>query len=425
MMSNAIVFIALAGMAIAFILWPFRRSRARLLSTAHQDRLQTNIQLFQEQIDELTAALAEGRINSDQFAQLKLEQERNLLADEADVALTQGHQNPNIGRAILVGVCLLTVVLAAALYQRWGSAADVVIQQMLEQKNQLDYQDLLRNQEPDPARASTLMTALDERLVDIPESPQYWFMLARTAMEVGDHPRAIDAYRKALALDPTSSMVMGELAQALFLNEKNHISPEIASLATIAVELDAKNTTALGLLGIEAFEQKDFNSAADYWQRAVDILGAEAPGSRALASGIARARGEAAKTGTGSDVAESSSAAAHSIELLVELGAGVEGLSKDLPVFIYARAWQGARVPLAIQRLTLGDLPARVTLDESMGMSPAMSLAQADVVEVIARVALNGSATAKPGDWQGSFGPVDLATLSAPITITINQKIAD
>jgi cytochrome c-type biogenesis protein CcmH len=427
MMSNALVFIVLAGVAVAFILWPFTRSRTESQApVGYQDRLQTNIQLFHEQIDELAAALAAGRINPEQFAQLKLEQERNLLEDEVTTTLTERPQNTNMGRAILVLVCLLTVVVAAVLYQRWGSSADVAIQQMLQQKNQLDYQDVLRNQEPDRARAVELMSALDERLVDVPESSQYWFMLARTAMEIGNYPRAIEAYRKVLAFDPTASLAMGELAQVLFLSDKNRINPEIVTLAKSAIELDAKNTTALGLLGIDAFERKDFTAAASYWQRAVDVLGADAPGSRALTSGIARARGEAAKAGAeANDTIKGDPAAARSIQLLVELGADVESLAKDLPVYVYARAWQGARMPLAIQRLTLADLPALVTLDESMAMSPDLSLAQADQVEVVARIALDGSAIAKPGDWQGSFGPVDLNSPASRITLTIDRKILE
>lgn len=80
-------------------------------------------------------------------------------------------------------------------------------------------------------------------------------------------------------------------------------------------------------------------------------------------------------------------------------------------------------MPLAIQRLTLGELPKLVTLDESMAMSPDMSLAQADRIEVVARVALAGGAVPQPGDWQGTLGPLELDDLPADLTLTIDQIV--
>src|SRR5690606_31649538 len=181
--------------------------------------------------------------------------------------------------------------------QRWGSAPDVAIHQLQQQKNQLDYQDMLQNRQPDPQRALEFMAAVEARLEQKPESTQYWFVLARSAMEVGDYARAVNAYERILPLDPEASIVKGELAQAMFLRDKNRLRPAIVHLAESALLLDAQNTTALGLLGINAFEQKNFTAAVEYWQRAVAILGPEAPGSQALQGGIARAQSEAKKAG--------------------------------------------------------------------------------------------------------------------------------
>lgn len=424
MIVSWLVFLFLALLAAGFMLWPVVRARAiadqaAAEAQAHGDHLRTNIQLFQEQMAELEAALAEGRIDSEQFAQLKLEQERNLLEDEAGLEAYTRKGDIKRGVVILVLAGLVMVVLAVGLYQQWGAAPDVAIQQLQLRNNQLALEDLNNNREPDAGRTLELMAALEARLEQQPQNTQYWFLLARTAMEAGDFSRAVTAYEKILPLDPEASVVMGELAQALFLRDKNRMSPEVAQLAQATLKLDPQNTTALGLAGIEAFERKDFSAAADYWQRAVTVIGPEAPASRPLLSGIKRARAEAAAAGEVPDEAE----AARRIPVRVQLGAGLEGLSKDLPVFIYARAWQGSRMPLAIQRLTLADLPATLVLDESMAMSPALSLAQAAQVELIARIALDGSATAKPGDWQGAIGPIEVDRVPADLVIVIDQKI--
>jgi cytochrome c-type biogenesis protein CcmH len=56
-------------------------------------------------------------------------------------------------------------------------------------------------------------------------------------------------------------------------------------------------------------------------------------------------------------------------------------------VFIFARALQGSKAPLAILRRQVKDLPLEVTLDDSTAMSPALRLStQTQVVQCLSRV---------------------------------------
>ena len=93
----------------------------------------------------------------------------------------------------------------------------------------------------------------------------------------------------------------------------------------------------------------------------------------------------------------------------------------DDTVFVLARAAQGPKMPLAILRKQVKDLPVKFTLDDSMAMSPAMKMSNFDQVVVIARVSKSGNAMPQPGDLLGMSKPLALG--SSGIKISIDQQV--
>jgi cytochrome c-type biogenesis protein CcmH len=308
-----------------------------------------------------------------------------------------------------------------AIYQHLGSGPDVEIQELQLTMQYHDYQDMLANREPNPERARALAASIETRLESDQENIQYWFMLARTYMGLSDFVKAANAYQQVVNRDKQSGMVLAETAQAIFLRDGNRISPPVEDLTKAALVLEPDNTMALGLMGIVSFNHKNYLEAIKHWQQAIAIMGVNSGGAESLSVGITRAKNLYLAEGGSADALDAQ-VAGRQLKVSVSLGKGIKANPEHL-VYIYARAWKGPKMPLAITRIKVSELPQTITLTEAMAMSPAASLATATEIELVARVSQDGTATAKEGDWQGSLGPIDMKSIPADMAITIDKAV--
>ena len=70
-------------------------------------------------------------------------------------------------------------------------------------------------------------------------------------------------------------------------------------------------------------------------------------------------------------------------------------------VFIFARAVNGPRMPLAVQRVRVADLPYDFKLDDSQAMSPQNRISSAQELRIEVRVSKSGQAMPGKGDLTG------------------------
>jgi cytochrome c-type biogenesis protein CcmH len=86
-------------------------------------------------------------------------------------------------------------------------------------------------------------------------------------------------------------------------------------------------------------------------------------------------------------------------------------------VFIFTRAAEGSRQPIAVLRRQVKDLPAGFTLDDSQAMSPGTKLSNFREVVVGALVSKSGSATSQSGDLQGISQKVKVGATDVVVVI--------
>lgn len=414
---------ALIVLALAFFLWPLRRKgTSSRLERVRRQYLEANVALFREHLAELEASRDAGRLSAEAFEQLKHEQERALLEEEREL----GHSKPVRGKPLpggwmVIGAAVLALVGSLGFYHWQGASDDVQLAQMRAEKARLDRQERMSDERVDPSRTWALIEQLKERLDEEPESRQHRFLLARYFRELGHFDQAIEAYEAILKFD-NDPQIRAELAETLFIRNNNRVTDRVRELVRGALAANPEQTTALGLAGIDAYSRGNYREAISHWERAVAAMNPNSGNAAAFQRGIERAR--AALEEAPEDQSQGESEEGPTLPVTVRLAEEAEA-EPDQWVFVYARQWEGPPMPLAITRLRAKQLPKSIILDETMAMSPSASLSGAEEVELVARLSRDGDATPKPGDWQGTLGPVSVSDPPESMELMIDKPIAE
>jgi len=219
---------------------------------------------------------------------------------------------------------------------------------------------------------------------------------------------SLGAYEMSLSTDALNNLPEGErafvIAQAAqdeFMSRGRVADQEVENLFQLALQLDPNQITALGSLGIIAFERSEYAQAADFWTRMLALLPPGSDQANAIAAGISRANGRAAEK-----QAELDALPAAEIEVSVQLSTGLPESMRDASIFVFARAVGGAPRPVAAQRFPALELPSTITLSNRDALMGGR-LYQGLQVEVQARMTLS-DATGGPGDWFSQSVVVDL-----------------
>lgn len=402
--------------ALAFIFIPFIQAKRALVATENLDRTGKNIEIFQERLSELEAERVAGNLQDEDFNELKLELEKNLLEDASDEALPV--LAASIGSKQLVTVALMALlipVMAFGLYFQYGSARQ--LQMSMEGSEQLPFEN---GKQPTVEEAiQMLVTELDKN----PENAEGWYILATTYMNLGEFEKGVSSFKRVLEILPEDAPqyvgVMGQYAQGLYFVKGGKMDEEVRQQIQRTLDREPLEVTALGLLGIDAFEQSRLEDAIGFWRKA--LLNAEPGAAESLKTGIQRALEQLAQEGKPiPDVPELASA---SLQLLVSIDPKLrDKITADQTVFVFAKP-VGGRMPVAAVRLTVGELPKTITLDDSLAMTPQAKLSLHPEVEIGARISMSGQPQAASGDLQSATVQVSVKALSEPVALLIDQIV--
>lgn len=385
----------MTAVALAFVLVPLLRGRASAGPTAAE----VNLQVLRGQRREIEADVANGTLPADAKDEALAELVARAQSDLAAAPVAADTPKKPWITAAIVAVVLPLASFGLYLAQGTPAATDP----------------RLASREGNPPLDDKQIVAMVENLAqkvrERPDDVQGWALLARSMGALGRFKEAVEAYAHLEKLSPNDPTVLADYADALGMAQGRSLAGRPYELAKRALAIDPSHRKALALAGTAALDAGDYDNALRYWQ----ALGKQLPPDsedagqvRAIVAEVmmkAAAAGQVLGAAPRKDVAQAPAPgpAAKSVTGSVSAAPAIASrIGQGDTLFIFARAENGPRMPLAILRVPAQQLPATFTLDDSQAMSPATKLSSADAVRIEARVSRSGNATPQPGDLVGT-----------------------
>ena len=413
-MNSNFVFIlialALTAVVVVVLMWGVLRSR---LTPEHKHE-QANTKVYRQQLLDLEKEHAEGVISALSFEQTRAELLGRMLEDTAQTENATGSKSPRA----LVSAMVLAVLLPVAAMSTYV---------WLGQPQGLDPQMTAAeaSQQPD---LQAMADSLAQKLQTDSSDPQRWVMLGRTYRALNQYDKALPAYQKALDLRGDDDIAL-ERAEVLALRRGGDFSGEPWAVIRQVLAKNARHFNGLALAGSASYAQGDYKKAIQYWQLARSELNENDEELKGLDIALNTAREKAGEPAMApkqpapsqASVASTVSASGAALSGRVSIDPTVKAqIAPTDVVFVYATPTDGQKMPLAILRKTVDNLPFDFVLDDSMAMNSASKLSSQTKVMLKVRISKSGEAMTRSGDWMGVLENV--AVGSRNLKLVVNQQ---
>ena len=438
-MTELLMFLAVTlGMALCVagvVVWVLLR-QGPVVTSASQS--QANVKVYREQILDLDREHANGHLSDAEWQQSRDELSVRLLQDTAVEDEPQVITQAQSWRTAVV-IALVFPISALGLYIWLG--APEAISPMLPAS-------ALAEAATEQAAAPNLdqiVENLASKLQADPNNLEGWVLLGRTHRSMGNLDAALSAFDRALKLNADDELILAR-AEVLAAKNQGRFDGEPWRVIREVLQRDPQNYGALLLAGSASYANNRYADALEFWQRARLRLSADHPDVPNLieamstvqaklknpaspsstpaaqsAQGAVPAQGSAASgAAPAAAVASAAGGAASALNVSgqVRLSAALKSQTSPTDVvFVYAVPANGERMPLALLKTTVAQLPLSFTLDDSSAMLPDRKLSGASQVLVKARISKSGNAIPQSGDWEGSLGPVKVGATGLDLEI--------
>ena len=398
--------VVLIAMLILLVVLPWLQQRPE-----QENLTQANIAVVKERLKELQREVDEGLLS---------EQDMRQASDEIKISLVEEQQEESKGAAnasfVLACGALLALLVGGFAYFKASN-----IDHLQDAQAALDALPKLsaklaegQGENFTPQDFQQLTLAIRKRLQENPEDGQGWMYLGRIWMALSQTEEAYAALEKALHFSPDDENVRMTYARALMMSDDKTQLDNARRLLASLIDGQPQNDNLVLMQAVVAGRLGDKQLLADSLARLEGKLPADSTIAMQLTERLASLNGE-----------QPAKATVTGFNLTVEIS---EELATNLPdngfLFVFAQdANSDNRMPAAVLRLPLDNLPLTVTLTSENAMAPNYSLDQLSTARLIARISKDQEAPAQPGDLEGTMEAAVENGKVIDQTIVINKEL--
>lgn len=334
---------------------------------------------FEDKLRLLSQARDNGELAEQDFAQAATELKTQYLQ------LQQSQQTvASPATAWVLGTSLLVVVGTAVLYSQTGHFTALQNWQIAQQQLPSYGERALLNQgEPLTNEEVELFAlALRTKISKEGDDAVAWFVIGRIWLSKGMLDDAIEAFEKALVLTPNRVNVLISYSQALLVGGGDENLAKAALSLSKVLQQDPDNSDALSMLAMVAEERGDKEQAQQAWQLLLPKLDKADPRYALVQQKLGLA--------PTSEQAATAEVSGRQVSVQLTISPELAEQYKTGTLFVFAKAVDGPPLPLAVQKLAVFNGTQTIELSEAQAMQQGWTLANAERIQISARLSLSG-----------------------------------
>jgi cytochrome c-type biogenesis protein CcmH len=274
-----IIFASMTAAAILAVLWPLGRKAAAA-------RTGSDLLVYQDQLEEIGRDRAAGLIGEAEAEAARVEVSRRLLA----AADAQAIANAPTGtaaqplrrrRTAAVAALIVLPLVPLSLYLMLGSP-NVPGQPAFDRVKTTQGSQSI----------DSLLSQVEEHLAKNPGDGAGWEVIAPVYMRLGRFDDAVEAWRKALALNGETATRQSDLGEALVAAANGVVTAEAKQVFESAVARDPQEAKARYFIGLADEQDGNREGAASAWRAILEDAPPDAPWVSFVRQALARVTGE-------------------------------------------------------------------------------------------------------------------------------------
>ena len=443
MLIFSVVALLMVVVALAFVVVPLLRDGVPAGPVSDAG---SNVAIYKSQRRELDEELARGAMSEAEHGAAMGELSARVV-DEVPEQEMVSAENVAINKRPWWLVTLLVVAMplsAVVLYGTLGAPRAIDMAGIAPTANGMPvgHPDNAKPSEEPPMSDKQILAMVDslsQKMQQNPTDPRGWILLARSQNALGRYAEASAAFERAAALTPNDAQLLADYADAAVMTQQGRFEGKPYALIKQALKLDPNHMKALALAGTAELRMGNRPASLLHWERLKTLVPKDSADYREVESIIAEVKTTkldapaaapaivAPPLAPAPPMAGSKAGTETAAKPTVKVTGKVviapdvaDKLAAGDTLFVFARAREGPRMPLAVMRVPApkaNAFPVAFELTDAMAMAPGFNLSSFAEVIIEARVSKSGNAQLQPGDLSGLSDVVKPGATGVTVTI--------